>query len=830
MTITDNTTSSGLINADGVNTRFDFPFRIVDSTNIDVIFVDADGNETIVEPSLYRVYDIGKENGYVVMDTAPSALVDVKINLSPVLQQTTSLGLQGAYSPESVERALDNIVLMIRAVGQATYSGVEESDGIGGANGLPVGGSTGQALVKSSNANYAVEWETISGGGGGGGVTDHGALTGRGDDDHTQYHNDARGDVRYYTKSAVDTFLSDKATSSHTHNASDITDLSEAIDDQVASLIVAGSGIIKTYNDAAGTLTIAATGGGGGSGADWGDITGTLADQTDLQAALDAKVSTSALSELVDDRVDALITDSGTVVSAYDDGAGTLTLSVPDSGIVRAKIADGAINSSKIEAAAVSFSKLPAIATQTLLGRYSGSTGTVQTITLDSSLNLSGAGVLSATGTDSGTWDMPSLKADHGATGDGTTDDTAALVLANADGRSTYVPDGIYDTTLTPAQITAPLWGNGQVRDSSNNLRGKIYNYISSAPSSEGNEDSVNTAFNGDLSHVPIAIEHRIMGAATAGQPTSGYRYVPELTADYTYLYNESGHNESISGNGGRTGLAAKQVNMMQRGQGDLVAYNFSGFVNATKAGSTSYLANPAVVGINGSLSSGVDGAYFNPLEFDLQDNGFDCAAYGTVVNMSRTNGTGAKDAVWIGHAVQSLGAANIDSGFTVRGNAKIGLDFTGATFEASQRAICLKSTQKIFLNASSSNGAYANNSGNEFINWDGSKINIAVGNQSIIQVQNSNIVLAPSNVARMKVTSDVQTVGDFSVRASIDGTRYFRVTSSAVVCSSRLDIIGGLNISSSYKFGTSGGASGEFWQITFTDGTTRKIALNFNA
>jgi len=33
--------------------------------------------------------------------------------------------------------------------------------------------------------------------GGGGGVTDHGALTGLADDDHSQYHNDARGDARY---------------------------------------------------------------------------------------------------------------------------------------------------------------------------------------------------------------------------------------------------------------------------------------------------------------------------------------------------------------------------------------------------------------------------------------------------------------------------------------------------------------------------------------------------------------------------------------------------------------------------------------------------------
>ena len=33
--------------------------------------------------------------------------------------------------------------------------------------------------------------------GGGGGVTDHGALTGLGDDDHSQYLTAARGDARY---------------------------------------------------------------------------------------------------------------------------------------------------------------------------------------------------------------------------------------------------------------------------------------------------------------------------------------------------------------------------------------------------------------------------------------------------------------------------------------------------------------------------------------------------------------------------------------------------------------------------------------------------------
>jgi hypothetical protein len=36
------------------------------------------------------------------------------------------------------------------------------------------------------------------------GVSDHGALTGLSDDDHPQYHNDTRGDIRYYTKTSLD--------------------------------------------------------------------------------------------------------------------------------------------------------------------------------------------------------------------------------------------------------------------------------------------------------------------------------------------------------------------------------------------------------------------------------------------------------------------------------------------------------------------------------------------------------------------------------------------------------------------------------------------------
>ena len=82
-------------------------------------------------------------------------------------------------------------------------------------------------------------WATPAGGGGG--VSDHGALTGLGDDDHPQYHTDARGDARYvgltdprlsnartptahthddryYTETETDALLSGKASSTHNHD------------------------------------------------------------------------------------------------------------------------------------------------------------------------------------------------------------------------------------------------------------------------------------------------------------------------------------------------------------------------------------------------------------------------------------------------------------------------------------------------------------------------------------------------------------------------------------------------------------------------------------
>lgn len=57
-----------------------------------------------------------------------------------------------------------------------------------------------EQVVIQETIHEGVPGKPGEGGSGGPGVTHHGDLTGLGDDDHPQYHTDARGDVRYATK------------------------------------------------------------------------------------------------------------------------------------------------------------------------------------------------------------------------------------------------------------------------------------------------------------------------------------------------------------------------------------------------------------------------------------------------------------------------------------------------------------------------------------------------------------------------------------------------------------------------------------------------------
>lgn len=64
----------------------------------------------------------------------------------------------------------------------------------------------------------------------------------------------------YTTAAELASAISAKADASHTQAASTITDFSEAVDDRVAALLVAGTNVTLNYNDSAGTLTVASSG------------------------------------------------------------------------------------------------------------------------------------------------------------------------------------------------------------------------------------------------------------------------------------------------------------------------------------------------------------------------------------------------------------------------------------------------------------------------------------------------------------------------------------------------------------------------------------------
>lgn len=155
------------------------------------------------------------------------------------------------------------------AVDSHTHASELPAYGIGEAN----------KYLQVNPTGTGIEWDTA-----GGGVTDHGALTGLLDDDHLQYHNDTRGDARYYTQAQLDAGQLDTryytetnlqtsgqasvhwdnitnepsfSLTGHTHTAADVTDFDTEVsnnatvvslvaDSHVAATVLDGTGIDLT--------------------------------------------------------------------------------------------------------------------------------------------------------------------------------------------------------------------------------------------------------------------------------------------------------------------------------------------------------------------------------------------------------------------------------------------------------------------------------------------------------------------------------------------------------------------------------------------------------
>ena len=130
------------------------------------------------------------------------------------------------YDAAALERILSSLDRKIAALGSLRLKQIK-SIAQDAASNLAIN-ELGYVLDNSQNLDlafrasdsrlYRITGAASSSGGssGSGGTTDHGSLSGLGDDDHTQYHNDTRGDVRYPLKSLLttkgDLFVRDAST------------------------------------------------------------------------------------------------------------------------------------------------------------------------------------------------------------------------------------------------------------------------------------------------------------------------------------------------------------------------------------------------------------------------------------------------------------------------------------------------------------------------------------------------------------------------------------------------------------------------------------------
>lgn len=233
-----------------------------------------------------------------------------------------------------------------RRSGTAGPAGPAGAAGAAG-QGVPVGGTTGQALTKINATDYNTQWSDTT-------VTLTGDVTGTGTGSIATAIGAGvivNADINASAGIALSKLASDPlARANHTgsQTASTISDFNEAVDDRAADLLVGGTNITLTYNDAANTLTINSTGGGVSDG-DKGDIVvsgGGTVWSIDAGVIVDADISASAAianSKLATDPL-ARANHTGTqTASTISDFAAAVAAEIPTSTVTMTS--DAASNS-----------------------------------------------------------------------------------------------------------------------------------------------------------------------------------------------------------------------------------------------------------------------------------------------------------------------------------------------------------------------------------------------------------------------------------------------------------------------------------------------------
>lgn len=339
-------------------------------------------------------------------------------------------------------------------------------------------------------------------------------------------------------------------------------------------------------------------------------------------------------------------------------------------------------------------------------------------------------------------------------------DDFISPAAADSDGRPLSVPADTASSIANGGLLRASYRGPGQLTTADGNKRGQWFSHIRARPTT-GQQDSIETTYNGDWSNCNFAIEHRITGAGTLGTPATGYLFTNEASAVFTTMESTSGHNEQLNGNEGRTSSVAFRTIVRNYGQGDCMAYNASGFVASTKPGATHWLAQPAVGLFAGDIAAGANHVYLNPREIICHDNGYMVSCVGDVINMNRSNAGIAQGEYWGAYRAQSVGSVMVDNIVSGVGLYRVGIDLAGSflDFGVNKAAISLKADDRIYGGNASSNGQYTDSFNGNYLTYSSALQgwNFVVFGGSCLQINASQVTV---NGVRLAANGGVTLIG----------------------------------------------------------------------